>query len=426
MNLDPKRILSFSLMIFSIALSVSACKDTTLPSSKHPPSPDTDHNATSRNSLTEDLRTALFAEDEMRVMEITEEMIEQLGPKAGIPEVAPRYYLPIERDTPDLDEAWQLWDEIEARTRQDLVWLNVPDGDPRKMSNGLRQICRPMIAFAALSEVRLADQDEYIQLVREGAEYVSLLQLENGLFPFPDLRGRHSLFGPMIERLLRQFPDSLVDGWIVDDGGYGDLKFDNGICGVAMLEAYRLTHEREYLDSAHRASDWAVSQPLSTNWNYNAFSVWLLARFSKVSGEDQYLDAAYEHFRLGILPGQLPDGQWFDPHNTRLVYHSIIVRGILELDQALPPDDPRRREVRESLTSALDFAADEITKYGASSVSTTTEILSRALREIGFSPEWETALNININASLKIMGDPQAPYVGLYLADYMFYRIGNR
>ncbi len=48
--------------------------------------------------------------------------------------------------------------------------------------------------------------------------------------------------------------------------------------------------------------------------------------------DHRYLDAAREKVQLGIYPGQLKSGpqagRWFDPHNARLVYHFILLRGL--------------------------------------------------------------------------------------------------
>ncbi len=52
-----------------------------------------------------------------------------------------------------------------------------------------------------------------------------------------------------------------------------------------MLEGYDLLHDKKYLESARRASDWAASHELVANFNYNSFSVWLLARMYQENGE---------------------------------------------------------------------------------------------------------------------------------------------
>jgi hypothetical protein len=220
---------------------------------------------------------------------------------------------------------------------------------------------------------------------------------------------------------LKGKPEALVDGWIVDDLN-GDLQYDNGICGVALVEAYGATGEEVYLEGARRACDWALGRPLCTNWNYNAFGVWLLARTARASGEKKYLDAALERLKVGVLPGQMENGRWFDPHNARLVYHGIIVRGMLEVHRALDPEHGFRAELEDSLRRALDHAATQIQGGGASSNSTSTEVFCSALTLLGANDLWQRALNINVNAGLRVMRDRRAPNVGVYLAEYLRYR----
>ena len=370
--------------------------------------------------LLDELRKALSERDEKAAKKACDRIVQAMGPWAGNPEAAPRYYDPIEKEQPDVEAVWKLWRELDRRSRRAALWVSVPDGDPDRMRTGLRGAGRPVIAFATLSSLKAGRKKEYLELVRAGADYLLKVQRKDGLFPFPDLRGRHPLFGPMVEKLLRRKADALSDGWIVDDLN-GDLQYDNGICGVALVEAYEATKEMMYLESARRACHWAMDRPLSTNWNYNAFSVWLLARYARAGGGKKYLDAALEMLKVGVLPGQMKNGRWLDPHNARLVYHGIIVRGMLEVYRTLDEDHEFRNPLRESLTRALDHAAAQIRKSGASSNSTTTQIFSGALTILGPNKQWETALNINVNAGLHVMRDRRAPNVGIYLSAYLRY-----
>jgi hypothetical protein len=223
----------------------------------------------------------------------------------------------------------------------------------------------------------------------------------------------------MIERLLKRNPAALKDGWIVEDEGGGDLKYDNGICAVALVEAFEVVGHKRYLEGAERACEWAMSRPYGTNWNYNAFSVWALARVARATGKRRFLDAAVEELKVGVLPGQMESGRWFDPHNARLVYHAIIVRAMLEVYQALPEKHALLPTLKRKLILALDEAAGRIRKDGASSNSTTTEMFGRALILLGPKKSWEEALYINVNAGIRVMKDRRAPNVGLYLVHYL-------
>ena len=145
--------------------------------------------------------------------------------------------------------------------------------------------------------------------------------------------------------------------WAIDDLGDGGLQFDNAECGVAMFEYHELTKDPTALTSARRAADWAARQPLATNWNYNSFSVWLLAKAHAVTGDAAYLAAAKKKALLGVVPGQLTtgprSGRWVDPHNARPAYHYIMLRALAQLVAVLPPADPDRPALLRSLQLGL-------------------------------------------------------------------------
>jgi len=368
-----------------------------------------------------DLRESVSSKDAAGTKMICDRIIEVLGPWAGNPEEAPRYYRPIERSEPDLAAVRKLWEKLAGASRPKVAWVRAPNGDPRRMETGLRAAGRPMLAYLAMARAEPRRKDEYLSLARTGGDYLVKLQRPDGLFPFPDLRGRSRFFDPLQKKLFLKHPGAFQDGWIVDDGGSGDLQYDQGICGVAMAELYRATGDREYLESACKAADWSASRPMTVNWNYNAFSVWLLARVARVANQRRHFEAAVEKLRVGVLPAQMQDGRWFDPHNAKLAYHAILLRGILEVYLALPKRDPHRPEVRDALVRGLDNAAAETCQRGASYVNM-TEVFSHALLALGPNPKWEEALNININAGLHVLDDRRAPNVDFYLADYLEYR----
>jgi len=158
------------------------------------------------------------------------------------------------------------------------------------------------------------------------------------------------------------------NGWIVDDKGDGGLQFDNGECGAAMLVLYDVTKDVRYLDSARKAAEWAALQPLCPNWNYNSFSVFLLATLYEVTHEAKYLDAAIHKARLGVIPGQLTDGRhagrWMDPHNARPAYHFIMMRALAQVAAVMPPGHPDRADIMRSLALGLTARNTEMVTRG--------------------------------------------------------------
>lgn len=197
------------------------------------------------------------------------------------------------------------------------------------------------------------------------AKILLSLQQPEGHFPFPDLRGRNIRFGDMIEKQLSAGAVEVRDGWVITADPMGGTQFDTGVCGMALLQAGAAYGEAGWMDAGYRAADWALNQACVTNFNYNAFSVSLLAQASRASGNAKYLEAALNKFRLGVAPGQAPNGRWIDPHNARTVYHIIILRSMGDLLDALPQNRSEEiAEVNEILRPAVAALLAEFSTMG--------------------------------------------------------------
>ncbi len=359
------------------------------------------------NIALEDVRRALEAEDGGAVRAAVAKAITALGPWAGNPETATRYYPPAVTTPFNPAKAREWWLKDVERGLHGVPWRKNPGGDPRKMQAGLREAAFPLDALARTARLFPERRDELTQDVRAGADWLVKLQHASGVFPFPigpGLNPRDKV-GRIVARAIKADPGLAVTGWISDDRTDGGLQFDNGLCGRALISAWELTRDARYLDAARRAGDWAIGRPLVTNWNYNAFSAGLLARLFTATGDARYLDAAVKKADIGVLPGQLPGGRWFDPHNASAVYHNILMRDLLELYHALPDTHAFRPALLDSLIRGLNQAADETLSNGFT--GTWTDNFARGLQWIGENRNWRDALNVNLNASGK--GDAPAP-----------------
>lgn len=289
--------------------------------------------------------------------------------------------------------------------------------EPTKLPAGLRQLAVLLIAdtqtVAALGDRAATEREEIVRL----ADALCRAQRANGLFAFPDIRAKNEFFGRMIDQLLAQHPDALADGWLVSDGGRGDLQYDNGLCGVALLEAHALTRDARYLAAAQRAAEWARGQPVVANWNYNSFTVWFLARLALVTKDRAWLDEAARRCRLGMLPGQMDNGRWFDPHNAKLVYHAILCRALVELAIANRAFGLTDAAVEHAAALGLDNAADEILRDGVSVVTVPTEVFSQALLRWRDVPRWREALQAlaGIGLARRAPSSELGPYAAAYL-----------
>lgn len=220
------------------------------------------------------------------------------------------------------------------------------------------------------------------RLISGACAILTRLQQPAGHFPFPDLRGENIRFGEMTEKLLAQGKGEVKNGWIVSVDPTGGSQFDTGVCGTALLQAGQALTNSAWIKAGLRAADWSRTQKCCPNFNYNAFSVTLLARAFRASNDAVYLDAAIKKFRVGVAPGQVANGRWIDPHNARTVYHHIILRGLNDLAEALPAE--RVAEIAEVEAVANPAMRALLEEWAASGV--TVDLLAELLRHEARQP----------------------------------------
>lgn len=342
----------------------------------------------------EALRAAMGSGEVAQVRAVVEEARKALGDKAGEPEVADEYLpIPAEGRWLTAAEAQPGFTPHSAQLEKLVTWQK--GQDPTTMTLPLRAPASLMSGCVAICRAQLDGAEQCEKIARETAEFLMWTQEQAGAggFPFPLARGTSSarameVATRFIQRAEKngQLEKISRNGWVFDDLGDGGLQFDNAECGVAMFELYELTRDARHLTSARRAADWAMKQPLCTNWNYNSFSVWLLAKAYEVTGEASYRDAALKKARLGVIPGQLTDGpragRWMDAHNARPAYHYIMLRALAQLAAALP-EGAEREEVRQALALGLRTRNAEIVTKGTMTKDKAMEALLLVHRLLG-------------------------------------------
>ncbi len=299
-----------------------------------------------------------------------------LGEKAGVPEVADEYRRVPADATPLTRAEAQRGFTPHFAALEKLCWWKV-GADPATFTAPLRAPASVLAGNVAAVRAGLDGAERSLALARDAAAFLMWAQEQAGagLYPFPAARGKSDARAMQVAtRFLAQaekagrLGDVVRNGWAFDDLGDGGLQFDNGECGVAMLDLYEVTKDARYLDSARRAADWAAARPLCPNWNYNSFSVRLLAKAHAVTGEARYLDAALRKARLGVIPGQLTDGpragRWLDPHNARPAYHYIMLSALAQLAATLPREHTDRAEIVSALALGLKARNAEIAARG--------------------------------------------------------------
>jgi len=333
------------------------------------------------------LAAALKAEDPAAIRAAVATAVRALGDRAGEPEVADRY-APAPAGARWLTPAGaQSGFAPHFERLEKLVWWRV-GLDPTQLTGPPRQPASILAGGVAAARAQLEGAERSLALAKDAAVFLQWAQTQAGagLFPFPATRASSSdramqVGADFLARAERagQLDRVVRNGWAVEDLGDGGLQFDNAECGVAMFEYAAFTGDPAALASARRAADWAARRPLATNWNYNSFSVWLLAEAHAATGDPAYLAAAKKKALLGVIPGQLTAGpragRWADPHNARPAYHYIMLRALAHLVVALPANDPDRAAIMRSLQFGLVTRNAEFSSLGIMNRETAMETL---------------------------------------------------
>jgi hypothetical protein len=341
---------------------------------------------TQRDALNHALAEAM-TKDAAAVQKVCADMRALLGDQAGVPD-ARRAGERAEPRAISQAEAVQLFLgalESEKRNLREIsAGKTVGHNMLRFYADIIQGCCEARPAVQRYQPDKLKDVDK---LIAGACAILLRLQQPSGLFPFPDLRGQNIRFGEMIERQVAGHPDAIKDGWLVMADPDGGTQFDTGLCGVALLTAGAAFQRTDWTQAGRHAADWALAQRCVPNFNYNAFSVGLLAHAHKATGDARYLAGALRKAEIGVLPGQAANGRWLDPHNARTVYHLIILRALHDLAAAAPA---ARVEVTSATSKAVSALLDEFEKAGITTV---------ALREL----QRHAALNPKPDARLKAM-----------------------
>lgn len=321
------------------------------------------------------LDAAMRSGDPPAVRAVTAEMLELLGDQAGVPDGRRPGRAAKPHPMTDAEAADLFLRALQSKgssIRQMAAGKPLPDQMLRVYADMLAAVVgiRPFVAN------HRPDASGEIDGLAGGLATILLsLQQPAGHFPFPDLRGKNIRFGDMIQKRVDTGQAEIRDGWILSVEPGGGTQFDTGLSGVALLLAGEAYCNAGWRAAGLRAAGWALAQPCCANFNYNAFSVSLLARAFRVTGEAKFRDGAWQKFRVGVAPGQAPNGRWMDPHNARTVYHVILLRGAADLGGIAAPED--RGEVDAVARPAIEALLGEFDAMGIT-VEALPELLALA------------------------------------------------
>jgi len=348
-------------------------------------SPGTDTLRAELEPLQGRLAAALLAENETAIRREVAAIVEAWGDQAGVPEVpdtiepVPAAVLPLQPE--EFSRAYDASIRLIERRKWWTIGL-----DPTTLKRSLREPAAVIEGCLAVRRVNPARATHLLALARDAGDFLIWAQNQagTGVVPFPAARGGTSPAFAASERVLKRAAqegrlDPMVrSGWLIDDASTGGLQFDNGLAGVALIHLHEATGDAVYRQAALAAADWAATRPLVSNWNYNSFSVHLLAEAHRLTGDPKYLALSITKARLGVLPGQLTSGpragRWADPHNARPAYHSIMVRALAALAAVMPAEDPELPAIVAAIRLAL-LARNPDFQQGVSNADSTLEAL---------------------------------------------------
>ncbi|MCX6854934.1 MAG: hypothetical protein NTV80_08515 [Verrucomicrobia bacterium] len=312
-------------------------------------------------ALGQQLQAAMASDDATKVKAVTQEMLAVLGNQAGVPDGRRMGKKPQGMQLSEATATKLFLDAIKSLgspIKQLMEGTPLPDQMVR-LYGYLLNACADIQPFVAKHQP--ADIPDLQKLAAGCAKILITLQQPTGHLPFPDLRGKNIRFGDMINRQLDAGTVEVKDGWLITPDPDGGSQFDTGVCGVALIKAGAVFQNESWIAAGLKAAEWALTQKCCANFNYNAFSMSLLAEAYRQNQEERFLKGALHKFRVGVAPGQAPNGRWMDAHNARTVYHIIILRALGDLATVVKEE---RTEIDAVAKPAIKALLDEFDAMG--------------------------------------------------------------
>lgn len=203
-------------------------------------------------------------------------------------------------------------------------------------------------------ETNLTRKALYQSWATRALDSLATMQLANGAFPFPDLRTYGDpVFGPIIQNFAFycgiDSTNTIQNGWIIDDKGTGEFKFDAGIIANAYYEAYNYTGNIQYKNIAITIGNYLMPLKFNHNYNYNTFVSLGLTRAYQLTNNTSYINRATKNLRFAVYPGQITNGRWVDGHNANTRYHNLIIQNISPTNSNILAADPYKSKL-DSMT----------------------------------------------------------------------------
>jgi hypothetical protein len=353
------------------------------------------------DGLEERLATAMKKEDAAAVANVVREKQKLLGDQAGLPDVRKKgekgKAIPIK--PADVADVFLKVIETDSKALK-VLSAGVPAADtPARSYASIADGCltiRPLVEKYHKDELPTLDG-----LIRGCCQSMLALQVVDGHFRFPDLRGKNLVLGDAIDKLADQGADAVKDGWLVVPFPDGSSQVDAAECGMALLQAGTVFKNNEWTGAGLKAAKWSGSFPGVPTWHFNAYSVSLLCTAFQTTGDTKYRDAAVRRYRVGIEPGQAANGRWVDAESARTGNQFVLVRALHDLTDALPPG-PDRESVGVVHGRASHAIRAESETLGVPMTPLTIRELERHIRSMtGDTTAWRNMLELAASTAVQ-------------------------
>jgi hypothetical protein len=318
------------------------------------------------SNIVSPLDTALKYEDLFHIDSLSTELKNIYSSQGGIPDAVEPYYTLVSNiNWLDITNAVLLSRVLIAADSMAYVdlWkagkgMNPPLYQPNSLF--LRASAEIAVGLLKIAdkETDLTRKTLYQSWATRALDSLATMQIQSGpsagAFPFPDLRTYGDpVFTPIIQNFMffcgADSVNVLQGGWIIDDKGTGEFKFDAGVIANAYYEAYLYTGNINYKNIAIAVGDYLKPLNINLNYNYNTFVSLGLTRAFQLTNDTTYLDRAIINLRYSVYPGQIANGRWVDGHNANSRYHSIIIQNIVPTIPLIPPTNIYKNDL-ETMT----------------------------------------------------------------------------
>jgi hypothetical protein len=351
------------------------------------------------DSFEDRLAAAMKKEDVSATTAVIGEMRKLLGDSAGMPDIRRKGEKGRAVPIKPVDVADVFVKVIEADPRA-LKVLSVGMPAAHTQARSYAAIAEGCLTIRPLIEANFKDKLGTIDgLIRGCCKAMIALQLADGHFKFPDLRGKNFAVGETIDKQVDGDPDAVRDGWLVAAFTDGSSQVDAAECGIALLRAAQAFKNAEWTGAGLKAAGWSAKFATVPTFHFNACSISLLCAAFESKGEQKYLDSAMGKYRLGIAPGQTANGRWLDPESARTGNHLALIRCLHDLADVTPVE--KRDEIIKSASLAMKSLVDEAEKLGVPITQYTIQELDRHIRLVKGS-EASVRGNMELAASAAV------------------------